>query len=193
MATAQRALSVANRLQATREKKFTITDITMSVDRVGQIVTLNDPDQGLSDSQRVGDRIQCERVSLRLWRVIPGSATGRFSCRFLIILDKQNTITNANQIFINTDSAYAPLLSYVKDYRRQFVVLYDSGSNHMDQYNKGQTTRFTRRVQAQTRFAAASNQITTGAIKLVAISNQGAGANNRPILIGSLRVDYTDN
>jgi hypothetical protein len=192
MAKANRALALASQLQASREKKFLVTSLSQSVDKLGHIISLNNMDQGLGDSSRVGDRIQCTRLIFKLWRVIPGSASGRFSLRFLLIIDRQNTIDGVDKIFLGLDSIACPLLQFVKDYRKQFVVLYDSGSNHMDQYNKGETTQRSMGLNLRTQFSAASANITTGSLKLVCLSNISDTANNRPILLGTVRVDYTD-
>jgi hypothetical protein len=192
MAKANRALALASSLQASREKKFLVSSISQPTDKLGHIIALNNMDQGLGDSSRVGDRIQCTRLTLKLWRVIPGSASGRFSLRFLVIIDRQNTIDDVGKIFLGVDGLACPLLQYVKDYRKQFVVLYDSGSNHMDQYNKGTTTQHSIGLHLRTQFSAATANITTGAIKLVCISNMSDTSNSKPILLGTLRVDYTD-
>jgi hypothetical protein len=192
MGKANKALAIASQLAASREQKFLVTSVTVSADNVGDIAILNSPTQGLSDSQRVGDRIWLSRFRFELWRVIPGTATGRFSLRFLIILDRQNTIQNMDQIFFTSSTSQAPFYQFVKDYRKQFVVLYDSGANHMDQYNKGDTLRCNRKVNIRTQFVASTATIATGALKLVYISNQNDNSNSKPILIGSLRVDYTD-
>jgi len=192
MAKANQALAIATRLQASREKKFVVTSLSASVDQTGQIMTVNDPEQGLGDSSRVGDRITCSMVSCNLWRVIPGSASGRFSLRFILFIDKQNAITQPSQVLLGTDSNFTPFNHYVKDYRKRFVVLYDSGPNHMDQYNKGMTSRLQQKINLYTQFNAGTATINTGAIKLLMISNQGSSSNQRPLLIGSIRVDYTD-
>jgi hypothetical protein len=192
MAKANKALALASKLQASREKKFLVSSLVQSGDNVGHLLVMNAMDQGLGDSDRVGDRITCAHLRADLWRVIPGSATGRFSLRFLFIIDKQNTITSVDQVFLGTGSNICPFNQFVKDYRKQFVVLYDSGANHMDQYNKGDTVRINRKIQLRTQFQAASATILTGSIKLVILTNQGENSNSKPILIGSVRVDYTD-
>jgi hypothetical protein len=190
--TARHALAVARSVQKTREVKFAITSLSLSADKAGHIIDLNNVPQGLGDSSRVGDRLQCKRLTMKLWRVSPGSASGRFSLRFLMIEDRMNMLTSVDQILMSADSAYAPFLCFVKDYRRNFRVLYDSGSNHMDQYNKGDCIERTKPLNVQTRFIAGTTQIAAGAVKLVVISNQASTSNNRPILIGQVRVDYTD-
>jgi hypothetical protein len=192
MAKANKALSMVGQLKAAQERKYVLYTIRTSGDNQGLVTAINSVTQGLTDSQRVGDRIQCLHLSFNFWRVIPGTASGRFSSRFLIILDKQNTVDTASSIFMGTGSTVSPFLSFVKDTRKQFVVLYDSGPNHMDQYNKGMTSKFSRRLNVQTRFDGTSGDITTGAIKLVHITNQAADSDAKPILIGTVRVDYTD-
>jgi hypothetical protein len=192
MSHANKAMAMATALKNSREKKFLVTSFVQSCDKLGHLYSLNVPQQGLSDTERVGDRIWVDRMSFDLWRVLPGSASGRFSVRFLIILDRQNTITNLDQIFLGVDGSSSPLLQFVKDFRKQFVVLYDSGSNHMDQYNKGETTRSDRKLNIRTQFVSGTTTIATGSLKLVCFSNIADTVSQKPLLIGSVRVDYTD-
>jgi hypothetical protein len=192
MAKATKALSLASQMQSQREKKFVVTSFVQNTDRVGHIIALNNVSQGSTDSERVGDRIECVHLSGEFWRVIPGSASGRFSLRFLLVIDRQNLITDMSSVFLGTDSAFSPFLQYVKDQRKRFVVLYDSGPNHMDQYNKGECTRFSRKINLRTQYIGGTSTIATGSLKLLCISNQAENSNSRPILLGSVRVDYTD-
>jgi hypothetical protein len=178
-------------LQNSQEVKFLISEFNGGITRVGYIQELNPLTQGTSDSQRVGDRVRGHSLKLNLWRVISGSATGRFSLRVLIIHDKQNQITDVSQVFLGTDTAYAPLLQFVKDYRLRFSVLYDSHSNHMDQYNKGDCIHWSAKCGIKTQFLAASDDVVSGSIKLVAISNQQSSG-SPPQLIGSIRYNFTD-
>jgi hypothetical protein len=192
MAKANRALAMAGQLQAARERKFVVSQVVQSGDNLGHLIALNNPDQGLGDQQRVGDRIRCVKIALRGWSVIPGSASGRFALRFLVILDKQNTITGVDQVLIGTGSNICPLNAFVKDYKKQFSVLYDSETLHMDQYNKGITKRWNTRCNLITQFVSGTTTVATGMLKLVIITNQSQASNQKPIWIGSVRVDYTD-
>lgn len=191
-AQAEKALRIARSLQAHQEKKFAVTGISANIDHDGSVFTLNNVERGLGDSERVGDRLTVDRVMFEAWRVLPGSATGRFSLRIVIILDKQNTVTSVSDVFLATGSGQAPFLAYVKDRRRRFSVLYDSKGNHMDQYNKGDCLSWDRKVQTRTQFNSGTDQILTGAIKLLAISSAGESSNTKPLLIGTFRVNYTD-
>jgi hypothetical protein len=192
LSTARKALAVANRLNGSREVKYALTSFSLQTNRDGTISTLNDVPQGLGDSARVGDRVQCKSLEFSLWRVIPGSASGRFSARFIIFEDLSNSITSPSQVLLSTGSAYAPFLSYVKDYRLRFRVLYDSKSNHMDQYNKGTVTQRKQPIHVQTRYSAATDEITSGAIKLLVISNMAETTTSKPLVLGHVRVNYTD-
>lgn len=192
MAKANRALSLAGQLNAARERKFVVSQIVQSGDNLGHLIVLNNPDQGLSDQQRVGDRIRVTKISLRGWSVIPGSATGRFALRFLILVDKQNTLTGVDQVFVGTGSNICPLNAFVKDFRKQFTVLYDSETIHMDQYNKGVCKSWFSRCNLVTQFVSGTTTIATGSLKLVVLTNQSQASNQKPIWIGSVRVDYTD-
>lgn len=180
------------RLQNSREKKFVVTSMSQQTDSTGHIYTVNDVPQDLTDSGRVGDSIDVAGISLSMWRVLPGSATGRFSVRVLVIHDKQNTITSMDQVFLGTGGTYAPFLAFVKDQRLAFSVLYDSFPNHLDQYNKGDCIRWRRKMSLKTRFAGGGTDIVTGCIKLLLISNVGSANNTKPLALGHIRVDYFD-
>lgn len=190
-AKADRALQIARTLENAREVKFLVSQFSAQIPRTGYLANLNDVQQGVSDSQRVGDRIRTHSMKLKLWRVIPGSATGRFSVRVLIIHDRQNSITNGNEVLLNPDSAYSPLLPFVKDYRLRFTVLYDSGANHMDQYNKGDTIEWHAKILTKVQFLQGTDEPVTGSIKLLAFSNQ-ASTGTQPLLIGTVRYNFTD-
>lgn len=192
MAKANKALSLASQMARSVEKKFAITDIVNNCDNLGSVFELNDVAQGLGDSNRVGDRLTVERVKLNMYRVLPGSATGRFSIRVLVILDKQNLISDCSQVFMNTGSNICPFNQFVKDYRLRFSILYDSLPNHMDQYNKGDTLAWQRRIAIKTQFNAGTTDILSGAVKLIVLANVGSSVAQKPLLIGTVRVDYTD-
>lgn len=192
MSKATKALSLASSMARSVEKKFAITDIVNSCDNLGNVFSLNDVAQGLGDSNRVGDRLTVERVKLNMYRVLPGSASGRFSVRVLVILDKQNLVTDCSQVFMNTGSNITPFNQFVKDYRLRFSVLYDSLPNHLDQYNKGDTIAWQRRIVIKTQFNAGTTDILSGALKLIVLGNVGSATATKPLLIGTVRVDYTD-
>jgi hypothetical protein len=189
---ASRALAIAQKLQSARELKFVVTSLSQNTDSTGHVFTLNDVPQGLGDTDRVGDRINIEHISLSLWRVLPGSASGRFSIRVLVILDKQDSITSLDSIFLGTGSNQSPFLAFVKDQKLRFSVLYDSHPNHMDQYNKGDCIKWSRKLNIKTQFQNGAADIITGSVKLVLVSNIGSNNNTKPIVIGHVRVDYTD-
>jgi hypothetical protein len=180
-------------MQANQEKKFIVTTFSSAATKEGLFLELNDCAQGATDTTRIGDKISITKISLKLWRTIPGSATGRFSIRVLLIVDSQNLVTSSSDLFIDATGPAAPLLMYVKDKRRRFKVLFDSGSCHLDQYNKGKTSKWSRALNINTQFNGGTDAILTNSVKLVAISNIADAASTKPLLIGSARVDFVDN
>jgi hypothetical protein len=189
---AARALKIARTLQNSREKKFIVLDFPGShVTRLGRVDLINFIEQGNSDSTRVGDRILCFKITVLLNRVMDAGSTGYHSLRFVIIHDKQNTISNANRVFLNPDNEYAPNCPFVKDRQLEYSVLYDSHANHMDEYNTGDCTHITRNITIKTQFVGAGTTISSGALKIVALSNQPSTA-SPPQLYGTIRLDYTD-
>jgi hypothetical protein len=185
---------VANGLARAVERKYQITLFEQAeISSSGAVFLLNDTSQDVGDvGQRIGDQIRIKRIRMMLQFVDPPALPGSNAIRCVILTDKQNTLANAGELFIGAATAHAPMLQYTKDYKLQYAVQYDSFPLNLDQYNPSRMIRMDRQVDIPTRYIQASNTITTGALKIVFISNVPGSSANYPQVTGTVRIDYTD-
>jgi hypothetical protein len=191
---ARQALQVAQSLKASVEKKYAITIFEDSeVIRTGAVFFLNETQQGLGDAgERVGDVIRMTRIRFSLQFIQPVSLTGSHAMRMVIVLDKQNVLANAGDLFIGVGTQHAPMLQYTKDYRLQYVVLYDSFAMNLDTYHPSHTKHLDMKVNINTRYIQGPDQMTTGALKVIFLSDLPGSAPQYPQVTGTIRCDYTD-
>lgn len=193
---ARHALSVANNLKAAQEKKYVITVFERSgVINTGAVFLLNETNQDIGDvAARIGDSIRLCRLRFSLKVEQPPALTGAHPLRIVIILDKQNTLANAGGLFIGVGTNHAPMLQYTKDYKLSYAILYDSFPVALDTYNPSKTMRFDIPLRINTRYIQGTDEITTGALKVIFISDVVASSGaTYPSVTGTIRVDYTDN
>lgn len=186
------------------EKKFIdIASATYVCDTTGSVTPLNLCDEGTSVSQRIGRKICMKSVQVRgLIDPVDGATTATLA-RVMLIWDKQVngvTATIAEILSAATANSYMNL-----DNRERFVVLMDKHysigafSNvattayaqsptvaHINKYKKIPAGSFT--IYDGT--GAGIADINTGALYLVTIGSQAAGAGAR--LTAACRVRYTD-
>lgn len=148
---------------------------------------LNTIPQGSAESQRIGDSLKLQNLTLRF--NIQRTSADSFA-RILIVWDKQNAAASASDILTGlgtVNSTNGP-----KNYDKRFVtsILYDKtfnvNSNHPQQMEDIVVT-----VDQHTQYAAGTTTINTGALKILYLSNLSAGANN-PNLNYYARLTYTD-
>ena len=86
-----KALKLARSLKSSQERKFFDTIINVNANFTGSAsIPLNNPAQGLTDSQRIGDTIKC--LSMR-WRYkVSQDNSVATAIRAIYIWDKRNTI-----------------------------------------------------------------------------------------------------
>jgi hypothetical protein len=162
------------------------------------ILTVNDPDQGDSDTERIGDRIRMHSFSGRMEARQDGSPAT--VVRFMIIHDFNNTITSAADIFEGYSGNYAtPFQMTVWDHQNSFRVLYDIllpirswDETSVGRVNISKLFNFSVRANITTRFDNGSTTITHGAVKIIITSNcPDSGA--KPGVTGFMRLVYVDN
>jgi hypothetical protein len=160
----------------------------------GAVFFLNDTAQDIGDvGARIGDSIRCCRLRFSLQFAQPAALTGSHSLRMAIVVDKQNVMANAGDMFIGVGTNHAPWLQYTKDLRLQYAVLYDSFPVALNQYNPSRCLRFDMPLRLNTRYEQTTSTITTGALKAIFISDLPGGAPQKVQVTGTIRVDYTDN
>lgn len=157
----------------------------------GIVTTLNNPAQGDTDLTRDGDSIKITRITGSV--MCFGNAGSNTISRFWIIWDPQNAVTTLAQHW-ETGAATSILGNKDHDLRFRSRVLYDSGP--MPHVLSSSTYVRTRKINIpvfkHTQFEAGTTTINTGAIKIIAMSDQ-ANATNEPTLRAQLRVHFIDN
>ncbi len=186
---AEQALRIASSLQRAVEVKY-IDYISGGgvVDWDGKLVILNDIAQGLSDTERTGDRVHLRNVHIRGWMELNGAASSEL--RMQVIWDKQNTTAAPSNILSVTGNSIAPISSRLWDRRYEFKILSDRRLT-VDQYHPHVPFQFTMRLDKNTQYQAASTTIQTGALKFLFISNINP-VNVQPLIWYHIRTEFTD-
>ncbi len=177
-------------------KHFTSSLSAPNVDDDGEfILDLNEPDQGLLDTNRIGDTIFVTGCHVRLsWTI--GSAENLTQVRMILLWDKFNTVGDISDVLIDgTGTSSACLSHYNVDTRRDWIKLYDksmiltspSGSafRSINKFFK---------INKKTQFLGGTEVITKGRLRLLVISNaDSAGTDpDKPNMLGFSRIYYRD-
>lgn len=195
LAKANRALQLAQSMKAAQEMKYVITVFERtSIVNTGNVFVLNEtlPDTG-DVGARIGDSVRCVRLRFSLQFVLPPTLTGSHALRMCVVVDKQNVLANAGGVYIGVGTNHAPMLQYTKDARLQFAMVVDTFPINLDTYNPSVTVKRDIRLRLNTRYQQESDQILTGALKAVFLSDMPGSSPSYPAVTGTIRIDYTDN
>lgn len=172
------------------EKKYHDIDQSgLSIDWFGNLGTANQISQGDSDITRDGDSIKMMNLTVRGYFI---SGSFDCSCRFMIILDKQNNISTVGDLVSDNGTNLATLSSKVYDKRFRSKVLYDkvvqlSADNPRKQFS------VVIPILKHTQFNAGTTNIESGALKFLHISDQDPTAITLPVIRYKARLTYVDN
>lgn len=184
------ALKLAKRLKDAVNIEYKYYDsLTYSTATyTGSVVTLNNMSQGTTDVTRVGDSIKVQNLIIRgmvNWSNQQGVA------RMMVIWDPQNKITAVSDLLESTGSAWAPYSPKKFDNRFQCRVLYDKTMTFHSNLPLLLVPDIVIPINEHTQFSGGSTTISTGALKLIYLSNS-SGATD-PYFTLYQRVTYTDN
>lgn len=189
-AMAYSALVMAKRLKdmVNTEYKFYDVNNGSNPDWTGSLSTLNTPNQGSTDSTRIGDSIKCQNLTLRGY--ITANAASAAFVRMMIIWDPQAKSATTADILEYTGSVYAPFSPKDYDKRFQTRVLLDKTFNVMPADVIQREFDYVIPIDQHTQFEAGGIGINSGALKILLISNLSA---NLPGVFYQARLSYTDN
>lgn len=177
--TASTALRIAkkvNKIVGTREMKFQDTAIVSTVPTyTGTIVNLIAPVQGVNDSQRIGSRINVEKIEMRM--AAGQTGVGSTILRFILVRDKSNAMT-ANAVLTQAyqTTVNYPFSPYNEDYVDQFEILAD-WSAPIDNITKTYFRKnVIKRINKEMRLAGTGTAVDAGQIKLFYCSAAAAPA-----------------
>jgi len=190
---AHTALKIAMRLKdmVNTEFKFTLQQASQAYDYNGTLYSFPAAiTQGLSDSQRIGDSIKMQTLTLKYYA--QRNASTDTLIRIIVFVDKQGKITAPNQLLTAADvgTVYSVIANKNFDNRFESKFLLDQ----VITLNADNTTvkrEHVIPVNLHSQFNAATTAINTGDLKMLVISNTTGAAS--PSLAFLSRLTYTDN
>lgn len=187
------AYKTAMKLKDMINTEYKFTDDLLNgqlFDNNGLMLTFNDGiTQGANDNQRVGDSIKNQSLTIRYY--LANNAPGVPSmARVIVLWDPQVRITAVNQVLENTGTPLAPISAKLYDTRFQSRFLYDRIHNIYPDKPQDYVD-IVIPVNLHTQYLAGSTTLTTGALRLILISNQVGAAAPSMTMFG--RLTYTDN
>ncbi len=189
----KKALKMVKQIKSAIELKFIDTAISNNdVDFNGNFAPaiFNNPTQGLTDSNRVGDTIKV--ISCRWRHFVRRNNSSACGIRYTLIWDKYNTVANINDLYASNGAQDSLISDYVKDKRGDYIVLHDETVQVASDYRTKTIGYRKRRINKKTQFQAGSTVFEKGALKLWAISDVDSNAGNQPQADFYIRVYYMD-
>ncbi len=123
MSNGTKALKMVRRMNRATETKFIDVQGSVLVDWNGVIFSnLLTPPQGLSDNERIGDRIAASMLESRQCLVANGAAS---VLRIIIYWNKEGNVQGVDDILATTGSTRVIISPYNYDKRSWFTVLLD--------------------------------------------------------------------
>lgn len=189
---AKKALKKVNKMSSAVETKH--YDLDFETDQecnyVGNFLFLNLPDQGVEDTDRVGDSIKMAGLRLKFSLNIDGA--DRALCRFIVMIDKQNEFTVASQFLATTGNENVINSPYLVDERHKYTILSDKvypmniGAYRIRQINLSQ------KLNKKTQYTGGTTAITKNAIKFWFFSDYPVADPDAPLIKGWSRLWYKD-
>ncbi len=175
------------------EIKFVNIVFTLILLNTGAIFSINDViSQGITDQQRIGDKIQLLSLKINGCITQQGSGTNTMA-RVTLFYDKMNTILVVSDYFQN-GAPDIPISERTYDKRREAVQLYDrTFAQNESAMTTGNIVHFKRfvRIDKPTFYDTATTNINVGHLKFLFASDQGVPANQQALRLNA-RLFYTD-
>lgn len=191
-ALAKKALKKVNKIASGIEVKHHDLDITgpINIDWNPQQASLNLVPQGLTDTQRIGDKIKMLGMRFKIHLDLNGLSSALFRC--IIMYDKENSI-NSELDFLEVTGVPNSLESpYDVDTRARYTILHDkvytmsNGSNRKIQIN------LSKKINKFTQYLAGTTTIEKGRIRFWLYSDTSDLLVTKPQWYGYSRVYYQD-
>lgn len=151
--------------------------------------------QGDDYNMRIGDSIKCHTLTLR-WTAELAAVSNFGRIRLIVFWDEANVITSTAQLLESSGSIQGILSGKTFDNRFLTKILYDKVMTYERSAGAGTTIapypyrEKTIKIDKHTQFDAATTTVVTGALKIFAISDQGAA--NQTFLSFNANLSYTD-
>lgn len=186
------AFKMAKRLMDAVNIEYKFIDTTFSLTTFGYtggMIPLNVIALGTNDNQRIGDSVKLQNLVLRYSCQNYPNTVNQF--RVLIVWDKQNKISGSGDVLEYSGSILSTLSPKKYDKRFETKILYDR-VHLLDPVNKTQEyVDVVIPINEHTQFDSGTTTVNTGALKLIALSNDSGSA--PPHMNCVSRVTFTDN
>ncbi len=189
---AVKALKIAQSAKSAIEHKFldTVVDEPNVSSSGTSLISLNNPEQGMGDSDRIGDTLK--NTSLRFRYLLTSDNSSAAAVRIIIIYDKYDTISSINDVLTLNAVTEALIADYVKDKRGDYIIMHDKMYNISNDLRNKAVGNVFMRVNKKTQFSAGTTDIEKGSIKAFLISDVSAGAATQPAALLYFRAFYMD-
>lgn len=188
---AYRALSLAKRVADAVNIEYKEVDSTNFVapDYNGTVVDLTSIiAQGSANGQRIGDSLKLQRLTFRCY-TIAGANTERL--RFIIYIDKQNTITTGAQMLQNSGNAYAVVAPKLEDNKYQTQILVDRVFDMIPNTTKAiNSYEFTQPINLHCHYTGGTTTVKDNALKILFISTSATASTGT--IYYTTELSYTD-
>lgn len=169
-------------------KIFNATASGVSSDYTGTVSFLNQPVQGLLDTNRVGDSIKCQNLTFRF---LGNRSTVDCWVRYILYWDQQNQVNAGVDMLENVGSQQAVISPKNYDNRFRTLILHDY-MHYLTASDPLCSNEVSIPINKHTQFIGTTATITTGALKVLVISSLVAGA-TAPVVSWNSRLSFTDN
>jgi hypothetical protein len=194
---ARQALREVSKLQAyTETKYYDFAGTITGLDRDGDLSIWNPIPQGDTDITRDGDALYMMNVHIRasLWHdPQTGNQGAAAGFRFILFLDKSNTITSVSDLLDLTGDDETNMLSPITwDIRKQIKVLHDSMITVDGVWKERLLKEWVIQIRSKTQFSAGTTTITTNALKGCWISDRASTDSYLPKVLYYYRITFKD-
>jgi hypothetical protein len=189
LVTKRQVRDMIRSLKEVPEPKFSSFSLVPGpVDYNGQIISLSDIDQGVTDSTRIGDEVYAEKLDFSYWSIV-GSTNA--AMRVILFQWKDLSVPAIEDVLFNNGGNSASFLSpYNMDEEPQRHILYDNvfAMNPLDNINHVEQVRGLKIPYKKIQFEGGSTD-GIGKIYLLIISSNSA---NLPTLGYFSKLTFTD-
>jgi hypothetical protein len=163
--------------------------IDTNIDWNGLLTNLTLIPQGNTDVTRQGDSLTLTHLSVNfaVGRVLLGKA-----CRVIIFKDKQNDVATVGDLLASTGLVNSVLEHYVWDNRHRFTVIYDHFIRLDGVFSQTELRTFRFQLNQRVQYAAGTTTVTTGALKMLLITDVNVGLGTPPFVDIWCRLQFKD-
>lgn len=161
----------------------------------GELFVLNDPEQGIGDRQRIGDKMRCIRIEIKGIVYLGDNVnTGLNSIRILLMRDKQVNVANWGDVVNSVGNINAPFSPFRKDTRKRWVHLGERNFSLTGRSRNIQRFSFNKKLNFDTVFSNGTTTILTNCLALGIITDEPTATvvADRPLLTYSAVLKYVD-